>query len=627
MSCLIPRGARRRRPPARSVKWRGLLTVTAASTMLLVGTPAMADKGAADVVSLNDPAIVVESNGNHYTKVALSGTNVEGEIRVVLDAERVGRVARFEIWPQMYWGPFVKAFKGTGMSHVKSYSVPRPNQVDRTFSFSIPRAFYNDAMVAACNWHADQLRSQGQANGAIFSQDRVIELPFGAGLDYQMTGAGSAGEGPRPLLPHKLSVTCKGLPPRVPAPVAENPTRDKPPEVESVSLTIIERGSLRGSCELELTGTIKTAEPNATVKFRFESDEGQLSDIKTVTTGSVRTRLYDYRYPLSPGGTRRGSIRVKGTNFASEWVYYQVNCGVAGQDYSSADPSPPQLAIDPPTVTIEAHGRGEKMVQGFICPTEAVVFAGVTATDAFNGRAIYIAEQQRSLYEPLSQVQEFNFSVANGQHLDMTRDFELRWSNVRIVGGNPPKQTMTFTFQLAWNHTKVGEAQKTVELSCRKPQTSAVGRGAVGGEMAGRSPTHAPQAAIGQMAGGQAQSLAIQAPKGLVRKGEIRLSGGAVNGKYTLSFLRKNGGGYVTVNAAQLPKQMTGPVASFPLQALTGGRDWRIEVCPEGGAPAACKTADFRLTRIGGAGAASAPGPQREQPQGTPIFVLPGVAN
>jgi hypothetical protein len=83
----------------------------------------------------------------------------------------------------------------------------------------------------------------------------------------------------------------------------------------------------------------------------------------------------------------------------------------------------------------------------------------------------------------------------------------------------------------------------------------------------------------------------------------------------------------VAVNAAQLPKQMTGLVASFPLQALSGGRDWRLEVCPLGGAPTACKTSDVRLTRIGGAGAAAAPSPQSpDQPQGT-IFILPGVTN
>jgi hypothetical protein len=68
---------------------------------------------------------------------------------------------------------------------------------------------------------------------------------------------------------------------------------------------------------------------------------------------------------------------------------------------------------------------------------------------------------------------------------------------------------------------------------------------------------------------------------------------------YTLKFFRKKGGGLTQVTAAQLPKTMKGLNAKFPLAALTGGRNWRLEICPKGQGAGACKTTDFRIPLFG----------------------------
>jgi hypothetical protein len=579
------------------------------------------------------------------------------------------------------------------------------------------------------------------SNGAIFAQDRSIEILAKAGHRYEMSGTDWQVDPPDQIqLPQSIEVTCKGVPPRVPAPVAENPTRNKP-EVEQATLAILEEGNLRGACSVHLSGVIRSKHPSTQVKFRYHSDDGRKSDLKTVATDQTATALFSHEYPLSEGGTWSGKIRIVGESpdFVSDWASYRVNCGTPAQGYASNDPTPPDL-------TMLVGTTKEKLYKGFICPAKVGLDTRILANDPMEGRAIHIAAQQGAIAEPQQQVSEMDFKVVKGQKFAAGAGFVMKWSNVPAVDGNPPKQTMKFTFQAARHHTVIAEIEETVVLSCRKPEMAGVAQGAaddvaptepaqpksvtlsvsplglkripgyscpqrarvhgfvqsgdvpldgtvglfVNGSMVKQHPVDLPantshnydteytfpwnaatqteqtlsftlkyansqghvvktvekhesfacssietggvaQGAVGGVTTGKPapathshQTFAIQAPKGLVRQGQIRLSGGAANANYTLKFLRRNGGGYVAVNAAQLPKQMTGMVANFPLKALTGGRDWRLEVCPDGGAPSACKTADFRLTRIGAAGDASSPAP--EQPQGT-IFLVPGAMN
>jgi hypothetical protein len=96
------------------------------------------------------------------------------------------------------------------------------------------------------------------------------------------------------------------------------------------------------------------------------------------------------------------------------------------------------------------------------------------------GRAIHIVAQQ-GVAEPQQQVDEQNFSVVTGQNYAVGYEPQIRWSNVPVVGGNPPKQTLKLTFMVSRHNKAVATVQKSLVVSCRKVQTSGAGQGAPGG--------------------------------------------------------------------------------------------------------------------------------------------------
>ena len=472
----------------------GALRRLPAAAALLAGlaaaTPALADEGTAEVVWLANPSIVVEGNGTVYNKVDPSSQNIDGKIRVELDAEVSGRIESWEAWPSLKtaagdW----KAFKGTGMSRSKSYNTPRPKTVTEEFYFGIPWVHYADTVVAACNAQAALLRSQGLGNAAIFSQDRPVKMEVDAKVAYDMTGLDRVNPVPQEITyAQKITVTCKGIPPRVPAPVANDPTRTKP-EVEQAVLSIHEEGSLRGACSINLSGVIETNLPNTQVKFRYHSDDGRKSDLKTVQTDHSGTVIFNHEYPLSEGGTKSGKIRMVGQHpdFTSAWKNYSVNCGSPAQGYASNDPLPPTL-----TLNVAATPK-EKMYKGFVCPAKVGMDGRIKASDAYKGRAIFVAAQQ-GVAEPQQQVDEQNFDIVQGQHWAIGFEPEIRWSNVPVVGGNPPKQTLKLTFMVSRHHKAVATVEKMLVVSCRKPQPSGAGQGAPGGKTVGEpKPTHSQQ--------------------------------------------------------------------------------------------------------------------------------------
>jgi hypothetical protein len=291
--------------------------------------------------------------------------------------------------------------------------------------------------------------------------------------------------------PLELTVICKGV-----TPVANDPTRNKPdpqrtkPEVEQAVLTIHEEGSLRGACSIKLSGVIETNLPNTQVKFRYHSDDGRKSELKAVQTDQSGTVIFNHEYPLSEGGTKSGKIRMVGEHpdFTSAWKNYQANCGSPAQGYASSDPRPPALMLD-------VAPYKEKMYKGFICPAQASMSGKIMASDAYEGRAIFIAAQQ-GVAEPQQQVDEQNFDIVKGQHWAVGFEPEIRWSNVPVVGGNPPKQTMKFTFQVARHGKAVATVHKMLVLTCRKPQTTGVGGQAPAGVSTGEpAPTQSQQTA------------------------------------------------------------------------------------------------------------------------------------
>lgn len=483
------RGARRRLPAAAA-----LLAGFAAAT------PALADVGEADVTWLGTPTIVVEGNGTVYNKVQPSSQNLDGKIRVELDAGVSGRVRSWEAWPSLRTGGGAwRHVKGTGMSRSKSYNSPRPKTVDEEFNFSIPSVHYAETAIAACNGEAARLRSQGLDNAAIFGQNRAALFEVDAGLAYDMSGLAGSDYPDEINYALERTVICKGIPP---APVANDPTRTKP-EVEQAVLSIHEEGSLRGACSVHLSGVIETNLPNTQVKFRYHSDDGRKSDLKTVQTDLTGTVMFNHEYPLSAGGTKSGKIRMVGQhpNFTSAWRNYSVQCGSPAQGYASNDPTPPTLALK------VSATPAEKMYKGFVCPAKVSASGDIVSNDAMEGRAIHVVAQQ-GVAEPQQQVNETKIDLMQEHHLVIGFEPTLRWSNVPVVGGNPPKQTLKFTFMVSRHNKAVATVQKSLVVSCRKVRTSGVGQGAPGGVT-----TDQPQPTNAQQQPAPARVMILPAPQ------------------------------------------------------------------------------------------------------------------
>lgn len=473
----------------------GALRHLPAAAALLAGlaaaaAPAQADTATAQVVWLASPSIIVEGNGIAYNKVDPSSQSIDGKIRVELDAEVSGRIESWEAWPSLWtvagdW----KAFKGTGMSRSKSYNSPRPKTVSEEFVFGIPWVHYAETVIAACNGEAARLRGQGLDNAVIFSQDRGVQVEVDASVSYDMTGLDRVNPVPEEVTyAQAFTVICKGIPPRVPAPVANDPTRTKP-EVEQAVLSIHGKGSMHGGgCSVNLSGVIETNLPNTQVKFRYHSDDGRKSELKTVQTDLSGTVMFNHEYPLSSGGTKSGKIRMVGQHpdFASAWKNYSVNCGSPAQGYASNDPTPPTLKLDVSATKVE------KMYKGFICPAKVYAGGDIVSNDAMEGRAIHVVAQQ-GVSEAQQQVYEQKIDLLQSHHLVIGYEPELRWSNVPVVGGSL-KQTLKFSFMVSRHNKAVATVHKMLVVACRKPQPSGAGQGAPGGKSTGKpEPTHSQQ--------------------------------------------------------------------------------------------------------------------------------------
>ncbi|WP_193371396.1 hypothetical protein [Pelagibius marinus] len=532
---------------------------------------------------------------------------------------------------------------------------------------------------------------------------------------------------------HKVTVICKREPGPARLPTVDNgPTRNVP-HVKAANLIVKGHDSLSGACSMNLQVGLETVEPEDHVKFRFESNDGQKSDVKSVITDSNGFGQYAFDYSLPAGGTKSGQVRIIGVgeNFSSPWRDYEVDCGSSAQDLAAVlppkathlegiatadtilyrgrvcpttvkiwgilqgrgdasgavaifadnklkvlkqyeaedgqqiviqgehtlswegnqtgqqnvpyrmnvtnavgdlvdhieaaanfeckepevnaqfDNAPGGIASNdnlPKSVTLSLSTLGQKKLPGWICPERVRLHGNVTSDDQpLTGTAV--------LYASGSLLAEHDVELeANWGH-NYDAEHEFSWNTAKT------EQTMNFTLKFINQHGHlVKTVEKTENFACEKVSTSGLAAG--GGEIGTTQPGQASQqTATGMLVQPQALPLSIMAPKGRVRKGEIRLSGGKPTQTYKLTFFRKSGGKTTQVSAAQLPKQMKGMNASFPLAALTGGRAWQLRVCPLGQGPAACKTSDFRIP-LAGAKQDKAP----SNPAAA-VVVIPGIAN
>ncbi len=700
--------------------------------------PAAADSYSFDVVALNNPLITVASNIDEYTTLQ-NGSSIAGTIRVELDAGLSGRVKFWSTRPVMgyqsnenpgwadSWGNFHTA--GTS----QSYSVPRPKTVDEQVPFSLLPEDYESTMVAACENHADKLRGQGMSNTEIFDQDRWIQVAVSAWGDHEMTGI----EG-NPYLPEvtgwnqykKVNVICKGDPVDL-GPIAT--------DITAATLSANDDQSVHGSCELQLSGSITSSEPNTQVKFLYVDDEGQQSNLNTVTTNAEGVAVFEHDYPVN--ANKSGKVRMIGQSppFFSNWADYDVNCGGPSNEKVSALPPKAAvltLAVDeevshqgkicpaviqvigridgrgkasgtmnlgaggnqiaekpfsieddeskliagkyqiswqnkpatqqnvpltlivrnavgdtvdalqkmksvecrspevnsalgdgadqfapgiptPKSVSLSVSPLGKKTQNGYVCPESAYMSGSVNAdANGFTGTAGFFAGGSLKHEMPVDLDPNHGHGTSYMHELD--------WSS------GSPTQTVAYALKVRNEYgTEVGSKEVIEHFVCQKIITTDVVNNAAGGYSTGKPKPPLSQQAGKPAAVGKATLLpgatfAIQSPKGLVRQGQIQLSGGKPTAKYALRFYRKTENGYQRVRSAKLPRQMTGSKASFKLKALSGSRSWRLEVCPFGSKDKkACKASDFQLPRLKAASKVKAPA----NPATTKVFIMPGIGN
>jgi hypothetical protein len=273
--------------------------------------------------------------------------------------------------------------------------------------------------------------------------------------------------------------------------------------------------------------------------------------------------------------------------------------------------APGDLATEipaPKSVNLLVSELGKKTKNGHVCPEKGRISAFVQSdAKGFTGTL--------AIFAGGSLQQEIDIDLPANHGTSFPYDYELPWN-----GSTIPSQTVIFSMKV-WNQHRVEVAslEKTGDFDCTEIKTTGVampGGGLTTEQPGPQSSQQTRPATVGQLAVGPA--LAIMAPKGTVRRGEIRLTGGPANATYELTFYRKVYSSYQKVSGAGLPNQMTGLSASFELGALDGARQWRLEVCPVMGGQGSCKTSDFRVPVIGKT-------KQQAPVQGTPFVIVPGA--
>jgi len=247
----------------------------------------------------------------------------------------------------------------------------------------------------------------------------------------------------------------------------------------------------------------------------------------------------------------------------------------------------------PAEAAVVTHAvRTETMHEGHACPAEVQVIGRVkTAGGPASGTAWLGTKDEIIAQQP--------YDLEEGESSLIATIHKISWGNVITLSGGIPRQSVAFNlFVTNSKDEQVDKKTLKIQFSCRK--APAVSQPTFGGGLAGQfdQPTHSQQAGgiSNQQVVKPSASFSIQAPKGQISKGEIRLSGGQPSMKYNLNFFHKTDKGYRVVRLG-LPKGMTGNNHTFKLSGMKDG-DWRLRVCPANQGQQACKTSDFKVPKI-----------------------------
>jgi hypothetical protein len=571
-------------------------------TTLLSSATAVADDVDIYLSGVIPDEIAVISNGSEYTGISGSGlANIVGTASVNLDAETAGRVKSWSVWLVLLNGAERLSLSEYAVG--KSYPLgDRPKRVDRTEQIVVPQAAYQQWIVSQCNALAQDLRTAGQGNTAIFNKDRSLEISVGVDSTYDLTGAGSGNiivEGG--AFHGSIDVTCKKWS-GITAPVAGG---DITTGLVSAQLTVIETYGPSGVCMLKLSGVLETASTNTEVRYRYEDDQGHKSSVYTATTDHSKTAFFYQQYNLAnnPDGAETGEVRVVGVNhgFATAWKPYSMNCVEPGATGLTAT-LPPSL-----TLAAAAIPGNAVMIGGQICPKQVRLAGKIQGNGHFHGNAVFYGPSYLSApqsYEVENDSADWVFAI-----YDLNWGHEINQLAVPDTDDEPMQQTVRFSFNVNGSDTP-GEPfplddppvasiqQKPFKFACQWPKVTPGLQGGSGLTVQQPKPAAQQQTglAVTPQTSATAVPFAIQAPRGMVQQGVIRLQGVTdKNARFVLSWSARKNGAYKPVHARGLPEKMMGASAKFDIKALGAGSAWRLQVCPQDAtSAAACRQTDFK---------------------------------
>ena len=435
---------------------RAGLSLTALMAGLMAATPASADVGTVSVQSVNPTVIEVESDGAAYTQPAVPLIQLRADVNLKLDALDSGRVKEYSAWlkSRVGNGPWAE-FTDDKTTEVYELG-DRPKWVDKTIELAVSYGSLAPFATGHCNLMAERLRSQGQSDEEIFSQDRVVSAEVDAGLTFEMSGVSGNTSAPDEFIPTRTyKLICKAAPP-----VPTDPQRTQH-DVIDANLSIVEQAGVGGKCRLNLTGAIETRDPNTEVPFRFqtsvETNGGTTSEVKTVTTDHSSTALFNYPYDLPGGGQKSGQIRILAEGFTSAWADFDMTCMGNPGDLKTVLPPKPRIEISTAEV---------KLVQGNSCPTKIWLAGHIEGRGEVSGIASFVGDGFLSGFHP--------YSVSDGETKVILASRDLEWKG---AAANEGRQTIKLGFNLAGPEGDLiaSVKQKSYEFSCSAAKSAGTG--------------------------------------------------------------------------------------------------------------------------------------------------------
>lgn len=260
----------------------------------------------------------------------------------------------------------------------------RPSSVNRVENIELFPLTITQYAKDLCNTMASHLRQDGLSNQEIFSINRTVPIAVHAKMQYRLTTGSIQEQFPRgePLF---ITANCEKWAGASVTPTAKNLSPSDPVVLDSW-LILSKITSANGTCRLNFNGSFKTSAPDVEVSFRFHDDKGNISDLKTETTGSNSFAFFshDYDVPNNPDGAETGAIRIVGVShqFESSPVDYEMNC--------SAGPATQFDIVNPPKLNVVLASLEDyiEMPDKRLCPSKARFMGTVDGNGhPFNGHA------------------------------------------------------------------------------------------------------------------------------------------------------------------------------------------------------------------------------------------------